>query len=123
MDIPVKKLKDGFELPDLGLGTMLMGGKNEPDFSNDAAEIAAIKAAIEAGVTHIDTAEIYGVGHTEELIGKAIKGIKRSKLFITSKIWEPQSYENIITACKGSLKRLKTKYLDLYLLHQLAQAH
>lgn len=117
MHIPVKKLKNGFELPELGFGTWQMGGKREADTSNDAAEIAAIKGAIEAGVTHIDTAEIYGAGHTEELIAEAIKGISRSRIFITSKVKEDAKAARIAQACKDSLKRLGTDYLDLYLLH------
>lgn len=124
MHIPLKKLEHTrFGLPELGLGTWQMGGRNEADFTNDAAEVVAIKAAIEAGITHIDTAEVYGIGHAEELIGQAIKGADRKSLFITSKIWEPQSYDNIIKACKESLKRLGTKYLDLYLLHHFSGEH
>lgn len=121
MEIPMKKLKNGFELPELGLGTWKMGGKDEPDASNDAAEIAAIRAAIEAGVTHIDTAEAYGGGHAEELVGAAIQGINRKKLFITSKVSEENhTCEGIPASCKKSLRRLGTDYLDLYLLHEFS---
>ncbi len=124
MEIPEKKLEHTrFSLPELGLGTWQMGGRREADFSNDAQEIEAIKAAIAAGITHIDTAEMYGAGHSEELIGAAIKGVDRKKLFLTSKAWNPHEYENIIKACKGSLKRLGTKYLDLYLLHYFSKEH
>lgn len=117
MNIPIKKLKNGFGLPELGLGTWQMGGRKEADTSNDAVEIVAIKAAIEAGVTHIDTAEVYGAGHAEELIAEAIADTSRSKLFITSKVKEDARPARIVEACKDSLKRLRTKYLDLYLLH------
>ena len=121
MDIPVKKLKNGFKLPEFGLGTWQMGGRDKPDTSNDAAEIAAIKAAIEAGVTHIDTAEAYGGGHAVELVGRAIRGINRKKLFITSKVSEENhTCDGIPTSCKESLKRLHTTYLDLYLLHEFS---
>ena len=123
MDIPLKTLKNGFALPELGLGTWLVGGKHEPDFSKDKEEIAAIKAAIESGITHIDTAEVYGIGHAEELIGQAVKGHDRKELFITSKIWDPQTPENIVRACKDSLKRLGTGYLDLYLLNHYSGEH
>ncbi|OHA21813.1 MAG: hypothetical protein A2849_02680 [Candidatus Taylorbacteria bacterium RIFCSPHIGHO2_01_FULL_51_15] len=121
MGIPVKKLKSGFALPELGLGTWGMGGRHEPDSSNDEAEITAIKAAIDAGLTHIDTAEVYGVGHSEELIGEAIKGVNRSKLFLTSKVAkENHTCDGILESCKKSLKRLGTSYLDLYLLHHFS---
>ena len=117
MEIPVKKLKNGFKLPEFGLGTLQMGGQFEADFTNDEAEILAIKAAIDAGVTHIDTAEVYGTGHTEELVGKAIRGYERKKLFISSKVKEDSPCARILKACKESLNRLGTKYLNLYLLH------
>ncbi len=117
MDIPIKKLKNGFELPELGLGTWQMGGRHETDTSNDAAEILAIKAAIELGMTHIDTAEVYGAGHAEELVREGIKEFNRKKLFITSKVKENSREARIFEACAESLKRLGTEYLDLYLLH------
>ncbi len=121
MEIPVKKLKNGFGLPELGLGTLYMGGKDEAaDISNDAAEVTSIKAAIKEGMTHIDTAEVYGAGHTEELVAQAIKGARRAKLFITSKVKENSPRARIIEACKESLKRLQTNYLDLYLLHHFS---
>jgi len=122
MDVPVKTLKSGFSLPVYGLGTWQMGGRWEADHSNDAAEIAAIKAAIDHGITHIDTAESYGAGHSEELIGEAIKGYDRSKLFIASKVsaWN-QRYDDVVRSCEASLKRLGTDYLDLYIPHRFPE--
>ena len=119
IEIPPKRLEHTrFSLPELGLGTWQMGGRREVDTTNDAADIAGIKAAIEAGVRHIDTAEMYGAGHAEELVCEAIKGFKRSDLFITSKVHpDNHKYEKVMKACEQSLKRLGTKYLDLYLLH------
>src|SRR3989338_2701860 len=122
MEIPMKRLKSGFGLPELGLGTLQMGGKDAPDASNEAAEVTAIKAALEMGVAHIDTAEAYGQGHTEELVGEAIQGINRKKLFITSKVSkENHTCDGILESCKKSLKRLGTDYLDLYLLHEFSE--
>lgn len=72
MQIPTKKLQNGFEMPIFGLGTWMMGGDMKKDTINDEADIQAIKNAIEAGITHIDSAEKYAEGHAEELIGKAI---------------------------------------------------
>lgn len=122
MDIPVKTLKSGFSLPVYGLGTWQMGGRLERDTSNDEAEIPAIKAAIEHGITHIDTAESYGNGHSEELVAQAIAGYDRSKLFIASKVsaWN-QSYDGVLKACEASLKRLGTDYIDLYMPHRFPE--
>jgi diketogulonate reductase-like aldo/keto reductase len=120
MPIPTKKLTNGFEIPIYGLGTWQMGGKRakDPD-NNDEADIRAIRTAIESGVTHIDTAESYAGGYTETLIGKAIRGYDRSKLFLVSKVAAHHlKYDDLITAARESLKRLQTTYLDLYLTHR-----
>ncbi len=69
------------------------------------------------GMTHIDTTEMYGNGRAEELVGEAISG-RRDKVFLASKVLPSNaSYERTIKSCRQSLKRLKTDYLDLYLLH------
>jgi diketogulonate reductase-like aldo/keto reductase len=105
-------------LPVIGLGTWQMGGRTEADYSNDTKYVEAIKSAIELGYTLIDTAESYGAGHTEELIGEAIAGASRDKLFIISKVSKNNlAYDNVITSAKNSLKRLKIDYFDLYLIH------
>ena len=121
MEIKNKTLKNGFSIPEYGIGTWEMGGRFERDILNDdSLDVKAIQDAIELGVTHIDTAEIYAGGHSEEIICEAIKtgNIDRTKLFITSKAsGDDLSYEGIINSCKESLKRLGTEYLDLYLLH------
>jgi diketogulonate reductase-like aldo/keto reductase len=112
-----KKIGD-FEIPVLGIGTFGMGGEHEPDYSNDDACIKAIKEAIKLGYGYIDTAEIYSGGHAEELIGKAIKGIDRKKLFIVTKVFSNHlRYDDVINSAKNSLKRLGTDYIDLYLIH------
>ncbi len=121
MQIKNKNLKNGFSIPEYGIGTWEMGGRYERDNSNDdASDIKAIQDAISLGVIHIDTAEIYAGGHAEEIIAEAIKNgnVDRKKLFITSKVsGDDLSYEGIMNSCKASLKRLGTDYLDLYLLH------
>ncbi len=88
------------------------------DASRDAEGITAIRKAIEIGYTHIDTAEMYGAGHSEELIGLAINDFDRESLFITTKVL-PQHlrYDDCVKAAEGSLKRLRTEYIDLYLIH------
>jgi diketogulonate reductase-like aldo/keto reductase len=122
MVIPTKKLKNGFEMPVLGLGTWQMGGgaDNRRDPANDdQRDIAAIKAAISLGITHIDSAESYAEGHSEELVGEGIKGTEREKLFLVSKVrGNNLNYNGIKSAIKNSLKRLGTDYLDLYLMHR-----
>lgn len=120
MKIPLKRLSNGFAMPEFGLGTWQMGGRNEHDLANDdIADIKAIKTAVELGITHIDTAEIYANGYAEELVARAVKYFDRSNLFIISKVhYKDLSYENVVVACKESLKRLQTDYLDLYLLHR-----
>ncbi len=119
MVIPTKKLFSGFEMPVFGLGTWQMGGREErnPE-NNDEADIEAIQRAIMAGITHIDTAEMYAAGHTEELVGEAIKDTGRNNLFLTSKVLDGnQTYDGVMHALEGSLSRLQTEYLDLYLIH------
>lgn len=120
MDIPVKRLKSGFALPVYGLGTWHMGGDAVPDTTNDEADLAAIAAALDKGITHIDTAEMYGGGHSEELVGRAIQGRDRARLTITTKVMSGLAggYDSVLRAAEASLKRLNTDYIDLYLLHR-----
>ena len=106
------------KIPSLGLGTWLIGGDLESDYSDDKTAVKSIRKAIELGYNYIDTAEMYGNGHCEELIGEAIKGIDREKLFITSKVRESKlKYNDVIKSAKESLKRLQIDYIDLYLIH------
>jgi diketogulonate reductase-like aldo/keto reductase len=109
--------KTGEKIPALGLGTWGIGGFSYPDYSNDELAIEIIRFAVEIGMNFIDTAEMYGAGHSEELIGEAIKGI-REKVFIATKVLPTNfRYEDVIKACERSLRRLKTSYIDLYQLH------
>ena len=119
MIIPIKYFRNGFKLPVYGLGTWQMGGHFVTDKSNDVEDKNAIQNAIDNGITHIDTAEVYGNGHSEELIGEVLKSNDRSKLFIASKVSaNNQGYDDLLRSFDLSLKRLKTDYLDLYLLHR-----
>ena len=106
-------------MPVFGLGTWKMGGERErnPD-NDDSADIVAIRTAIELGVTHIDTAELYADGKAEELIAEAVQDYDRSELFIISKVkWTNLKHDEILAACSRSLNRLKMEYLDMYVLH------
>ncbi len=111
---------DGLTLPKIGIGTWHIGGGSSADRSHDAANLAALRSALELGYTHFDTAEMYGAGHTEELLGRAVRdsGIPRESLFIVSKVTpEHLRYNDVLAACEGSLRRLQMDYLDLYLIH------
>ena len=94
----------------IGQGTWMM--EREP-----RAAVAALRAGIEAGATHIDTAEIYGDGAVERLVGEALQGL-RDRVFLASKVNPAHaSRAGVIRACEASLRRLATDHLDLYLLH------
>ena len=111
-------LYDGQKIPILGLGTWTVGGGMSSEYSQDDKWVHTIKEAIRMGYTHIDTAELYGAGHTEELLGRAIKGFPREDLFITTKVWNTNlRYKDVLKALRGSLKRLGTDFVDLYLIH------
>ncbi|MEB2309064.1 MAG: aldo/keto reductase [Candidatus Brocadiaceae bacterium] len=113
-----KNLTDTIAVPVIGLGTWTIGGGDLADTTHDNEDVSAIETAIKLGITHIDTAEAYAQGHTEELIGRAIRGYDRKSLFITSKVSpEHLGYDNLIASAKGSLQRLHTDYIDLYLIH------
>ncbi|NWG35713.1 MAG: aldo/keto reductase [Chloroflexi bacterium] len=110
----------GVSLPKIGFGTWSIGGENSPDPTIDEASLTALRTALEVGYTHFDTAERYAAGHCEELVGRAIResGKKREDVFITTKVSpEHLSYDDVLKACEGSLRRLKMDYIDLYLIH------
>jgi diketogulonate reductase-like aldo/keto reductase len=113
-----KQTANGLRLPVLGVGTWGLGGKHIADYSNDADSIKSISAAIGLGLTHIDTAAYYGQGHTEELVGKAIKPYEREDLFITTKVYRTElSHDKFISSVKKSLSRMEIDYVDLCLIH------
>jgi diketogulonate reductase-like aldo/keto reductase len=106
-------LPNGETVPALGQGTWMMGER--PDTRD--AEIAALRAGVECGMTLIDTAEMYGDGASETLVAEALSDV-RDRIFLVSKSY-PQnaSRKRLHLACEASLKRLNTDRLDLYLLH------
>jgi diketogulonate reductase-like aldo/keto reductase len=118
--ISTKTLRNGFSLPVYGLGTSRMGMER----AHDSKDIAAIKDAIEHGVTHIDTASLYADGHVEELLGQAIASYAREKLQIVSKVKRDDlRYEDTLRSCDESLARLNTPYLDVLLMHRYDPAY
>ena len=111
---PTYRLKDGREMPRLGQGTWFMG----EDRARRSKEVEAIRLGIDLGMTLLDTAEMYGEGKAEELIGEAIRGIPREKLFIVSKVYPHNAGKrNLERSLDRSLARMGTDSLDLYLLH------
>lgn len=111
--IPSTPLPGGGTIPIYGLGTWFMG----EDARRRADEVAALKLGFDLGVTLVDTAEMYGSGRAEEIVGEAIAG-RREGLFIVSKVLpENATRRGTVAACERSLKRMRTDRIDLYLLH------
>jgi len=118
VNMEYKELAEGVRIPVIGLGTWGMGGGRTPDSSNDEEDIAAMRAGIDLGMTHIDTAEMYGSGHAEELVGEAIEPYDRRTLFITTKVWRTHlRYDDLVSSMEASLGRLGVDHVDLYLIH------
>ncbi|WP_134705795.1 aldo/keto reductase [Rahnella sp. CJA17(1/100)] len=107
------QLPDGTTVPAIGQGTWYMGERN----SDLRAEVKALQQGLDAGMTLIDTAEMYADGGAERVVGEAISG-RRDDVFLVSKVYPHHAGgAKAIAACEQSLKRLKTDCLDLYLLH------
>ena len=110
---PTVKFHDGTIVPALGQGSANLAQGKRPD----AAEEEALRTGLSLGMTLIDTAEMYGEGRSEKLIGRVIAG-QRDRVFLVSKVWPNHVRgDGIALACEASLGRLGTDYLDLYLLH------
>jgi diketogulonate reductase-like aldo/keto reductase len=113
MPIPTTPLPSGEPIPVFGLGTWMMGEAEK----KRGDEVAALKLGLDLGATLIDTAEMYGDGEAEDIVGDAIAG-RRDGLFLVSKVLpENASRKDTVAACERSLKRLRTDRIDLYLLH------
>jgi aryl-alcohol dehydrogenase-like predicted oxidoreductase len=84
---------------------------------DDSETIKALRAAFEAGITTIDTAEYYGHGHSERIIGKALADVRDQVVYATKVFPNHLKYEQVIEACNRSLKNLRTNYIDLYQIH------
>lgn len=108
------------QIPKIGFGTWTIGGQHTADLTCDEQSLFALRSALDVGYTHFDTAEMYAAGHAEELLGKAIReqGLPREALFITSKVSASHlKYEEVLSCCENSLRRLGMDTLDLYLIH------
>ncbi len=117
-ELEYREIVEGVRIPVLGMGTWGVGGRNKADRSRDGAEVEALRAGIGLGMTHIDTAEYYGAGHAEELVGEAIEPYDRGDLFITTKVWPNHlQHDDLIDSMRASLRRIGQDYVDLYLIH------
>jgi diketogulonate reductase-like aldo/keto reductase len=106
-------LPDGEKVPVLGQGTWFMG----EDPARRPEEVKALRHGLDLGLSLIDTAEMYGEGGAEEVVGEAVAG-RRDEVFLVSKVYPHNaSREGTIAACERSLRRLGTDRIDLYLLH------
>jgi diketogulonate reductase-like aldo/keto reductase len=103
----------GRQVPVIGQGTWHMG----EDERQRSREVAALREGLDLGLTLIDTAEMYGEGGAEQVVGEAIGG-RRDEVFLVSKVYPHNaSLEGVQAACERSLKRLRCEHIDLYLLH------
>ncbi|HCF29624.1 MAG TPA: aldo/keto reductase, partial [Cyanobacteria bacterium UBA11049] len=106
---------------DIKITPILMGtwqaGKAQWVGIEDAETIKAIRAAFDAGITTIDTAEVYGKGHSEQIVAQALSDVRSQVEYATKVFANHLKYDAVIEACEGSLKNLNTDYIDLYQIH------
>ncbi|SFL12313.1 Predicted oxidoreductase [Paenibacillus sp. 1_12] len=121
--------KNGPEISVIGFGSWAIGGAGWASGwgdQDDQLSYDSVRAALDAGITFYDTAAVYGLGYSEEIIGKALKG-DRDKIVLATKcglVWDEQrnvskngTYDSVIREAEASLKRLGTDYIDLYQMH------
>jgi aryl-alcohol dehydrogenase-like predicted oxidoreductase len=116
--------RTGVTVSRLCLGTMMFGAQGNPDHDDS---VRVIRAALDAGINFLDTADVYSYGESEEIVGKAVAG-RRDDVVIATKVHHPMSDEVmnrrgssrawIVKACEDSLRRLGTDYIDLYQVHR-----
>jgi len=106
---------------DVNITPVLMGtwqaGKSMWVGVEDAETIKAIRAAFDAGITTVDTAEVYGKGHSEQIVAEALADVRDQVIYATKVFANHLKYDQVIEACESSLTRLKTDYIDLYQIH------
>jgi len=109
--------KTDTRVPAIGQGTMGIGGYFTEDSIRDDAYLDALKLGIECGMTLIDTAEAYGAGHSEKLVGRAVKDCRKDVFIATKVSPEHLTCDSVLKSAEGSLSRLQTDYIDLYQIH------
>src|SRR5579872_6789998 len=109
--------KFGPEVSAIGFGAWAAGGRNWGEV-DDRETVAAIRRSVELGSTFVDTAEVYGAGHSEEVVGEALQGIPRDQVFVATKVL-PRNLgrAGIKDALDASLRRLRLDHVDLYQMH------
>jgi diketogulonate reductase-like aldo/keto reductase len=107
----------GEKIPVVGLGTWEIGGGMRSDSSRDEEAVGALRLGLELGMTLIDTAEMYGAGHSEEVVSGVLKSWDKP-VYLASKVSPSHfAYDDVLRSAKRSLERLKVKRMDLYQLH------
>lgn len=106
-------LRNGVTVPALGVGTWNVGDSS----ARHADEVASLRKGLDAGLRVIDTAEMYGNGRSERLVGEAIADVRDDVYLVSKVVPSNASYDGVRRACRRSLKALDTDWLDLYLLH------
>jgi aryl-alcohol dehydrogenase-like predicted oxidoreductase len=111
----------GLGTSDVHITPIIMGtwqaGKKMWVGIEDAETIKAIRAAFDAGITTVDTAEVYGGGHSEQIVAQALSDVRDQVTYASKVFANHLKYDQVIEACEGSLKNLQTEYLDLYQIH------
>lgn len=108
--------KSGIQITPILTGTW-QAGKSMWVGVEDADTIKAIRAAFDAGITTVDTAEVYGQGHSERVVAEALSDVRDRVVYATKVFANHLKYQQVIEACEGSLQNLKTDYIDLYQIH------
>jgi aryl-alcohol dehydrogenase-like predicted oxidoreductase len=120
--------RTGVQVSGFCLGAMMFGAWGNPDHDES---IAIIHAALDAGINFIDTADVYGAGESEEIVGKALAGGRRDDVVLATKFHNPMGEDPnqrgnsrrwIVRAVEDSLRRLNTDWIDLYQVHRLDPA-
>jgi myo-inositol catabolism protein IolS len=106
----------GIQISPILMGTW-QAGKRMWVGIEDSETLKAIRAAVKAGITTIDTAEVYGDGHSERIVGEALQDIRDRVVYATKVFANHLQYDQVIEACERSLKNLRTDYIDLYQIH------
>ena len=106
-------LRNGVTVPALGMGTWNIGDSA----SRRSSEIESLRKGLEAGLRVIDTAEMYGDGRSEDLVGEAIADVREDVYLVSKIVPSNASYDGVYKACQRSLEHLETEWVDLYLLH------
>ena len=108
--------KSEIEITPIIMGTWQAGKKMWAGIE-DSESIKAIRAAFESGITTIDTAEVYGEGHSEQIVAQALADVREQVVYASKVFANHLKYDQVIEACHRSLTNLQTDYLDLYQIH------